>query len=237
MKLPTLLYFAIIVVCVSCTNKTLEVNAVTVQDTVAIEPVIDTVIVTDSTITKERFYDNLSYTHNYKLSYFENFRGKDKKKSHWTIAVYDKKMKLVDSIIQPTFVYFSEWIDFSTACSYITGINRNIQVVDNYEGDFVVADFNFDNKNDFAIINDMGGNGGTFYSYYIQEDKNKFIEDKFLTDSVTYFPTIDKKNRTLTTHVHAGVCWMGEHIYTQTKSGWKQLSHRRLDICNPKNNK
>jgi len=238
MKLPTLLYTAIILSCAACTNKTAEFSAVHLKDTVTVAPVKDTVIVKDSTITKERLYDNLSYTHNYKLTYLEHYKGKEDPDTHyWTITVYDKNMKPVDSIVQPVFMYFAGLIDFSTARSYLTGVNRDKQVADNYAGDFIVADFNFDNKNDFAIINDMGGNGGTFYSYYLQQDKDKYVEDRFLTDSVTYFPAINKANRTLTTLVHAWSCGNSEDIYTLQGAKWKHTGHRLINNCKDKKKK
>lgn len=232
MKLPNLLYSAVIIACAACTNKTAEVSSVAIKDTVATIPVKDTVVIKDSTVIKERFYDNLSHTHNYKLTYYEHYKGKDDPDTHyWTIAVYNKKMKLVDSIIQPVNVYFAGFIDFSSARSYATGIN-NGEIRDNYAGDFVVADFNFDNRNDFAIINDMGGNGGTFYSYYLQQEKSKYVEDRFLSDSVTYFPEINKNKQTLTTYVHAWSCGESEDIFRQDGRSWKRTGHRIIDYCN-----
>ena len=201
-------------------------------------------VVVDSIVVKERLFKYLSHTHNFKLTFFEYYRdnwaqepywGDWFSEHYWKIIIYDKKMNVVDSIHQPVHVLFSESIFEGTDFyrSYITGINQNKEVVDNYHGDFIVADFNFDSKNDFAIINDIGGNGGPFYSYYIQQNDNKFVLDTFLTDSMVYFPTkIDIKNRQLTTYIHAGVCWMGAHIYKLDKTNkWKEISNRIIDVC------
>jgi hypothetical protein len=187
----------------------------------------------DRVIIKKRFYGHLSYTNNFKLVYYEHSRNKETINHYWTILIYDKKMNLLDSVVQPTYLFFSDFVNFDESRSYITGVNKNKAVCDNYYGDFVVADFNFDLKNDFAIINDIGGNGGTFYSYYIQQGDHKFVLDKFLTDSMTYFPTkFIKKDKILVTYAHAGVCWLGEHKYKLDKTNkWAELSYKEIDVC------
>ena len=196
---------------------------------------IDSVFVLDSIIVKEHLFKDLSYTHNFKITFFGLFKnGEEKEEEHyWEIIIYDKEMNVVDSIHQPIYWFYAESIDLNSYRSYITGINKDEQAFDNYYGDFIVADFNFDSKNDFAIINSMGGNGGPLYSYYIQQDDGKFVLDTFLTNSMIFFPTkIDSKNRRLTTYVHAGVCWIGEHIYKLNKTNkWKEIRRRIIDVC------
>ena len=80
----------------------------------------------------------------------------------------------------------------------------------------------------------MLSNGGPFYSYYIQQDDNTFKEDKFLSDSMTFFPNkFNLKNKTLTTYVHGGACLMVEHIYKldKTTNTWTEISHIEIDTC------
>jgi hypothetical protein len=117
--------------------------------------------------------------------------------------------------------------------SYSTKTNADKQAVDNYYGDIIIADLNFDNKDDVIVINDAGGNGGTFYSYYLQNNNRKFILNSYLTDSMTYFPSkINSSNKTLTTYVHAGVCGLGKHIYKcSLPNKYTQLSHIIIDVC------
>ena len=118
--------------------------------------------------------------------------------------------------------------------SYSTKFNSNMKVVDNYYGDIVVADLNFDGKEDIAVTNDSGGNGGTFYSYFTQADSNTFILDEFLTDSMSYFPTkINDGKRMRVTYAHAGVCGLGETVYQldQKAKRWKRKRHRLIDVC------
>jgi hypothetical protein len=142
---------------------------------------------------------------------------------------------VTDTISIISHFYFDKiFEDCNNVLSYTTKTNVAKEVVDNYYGDIVVADLNFDDKDDLAVINDSGGNSGTFYSYFIQGDNHKFALEQFLTDSMTYFPTkINKTEKTLITYVPAGVCGLGEHVYLldQGNNQWTQKSHRIIDIC------
>jgi hypothetical protein len=216
-------------------------NSETKDDNEGLQPIIlpentnqDTVEVIYNETIKERFFDNLSYTNNFKISFFERSKDKNPIEHYWTILIYDKKMNLCDSIVQPAYVFFSESVDFEKVRSYSRNHNKNDKVVDNDYGNFVVADFNFDFKNDFAIVNDIGGNGGAMYSFYVQNNQNKFVLDPFLTDSITYFPAkINSSERSLITQVHAGACYFGENKYTlDNKNKWKKMSHKEINICN-----
>ena len=53
-------------------------------------------------------------------------------------------MNKIDSIRQKVDIFFSEFIDFKSGRSYVTGKNKSKTITDNYAGDFVVADFNPD---------------------------------------------------------------------------------------------
>ena len=150
------------------------------------------------------------------------------------ILIQDKQTKAdFDSIFLTSLFYYGNTFancDSSTT-SFTTRFNSNRQIADNYFGDMVVADFNFDNLDDIAIINDYGGNGGPLYSYFIQNNDKRFILDSFLTDSVAFFPSrIDKTRHRLITYVHAGACCVGRHIYQFDKltNKWKQTSHKIL---------
>ena len=236
MRKLVILFLTIVIVSCSMPKTSDRSDSIIIQDSVMVDSaILDNLFILDSVSTKEKFFKNLSYSHNFKLTFFEHYKDGEAETHYWEILIYDKKMNLVDSILQPVYAFYSEWVDFTepdSYRSYITGINKNKQAIDNYYGLFIVADFNFDAKNDFAIINDMGGNGGTFNSYYIQHNDNKFVLDTFLTDSMMYFPSkIDVTNRQLTTYVHAGVCWMGEHVYELDKNNkWKEISHKTIDV-------
>lgn len=115
--------------------------------------------------------------------------------------------------------------------SYTTGFNADSLASDNYFGDIVVADFNFDKKDDIAIFSNCGGNGGPTYQYYVQNSDSTFAAENYLTDTMRYFPEpINAKKKQLTTYVHAGARCMGRHIYqyNSTTATWKQISHKIL---------
>lgn len=147
------------------------------------------------------------------------------------IIIKDKDSeKIRDNISLTSFFYFDNiFSSCDRVTSYSTNCNTEHQIIDNYFGDIVVADLNFDNKDDIAVINDSGGNGGPLYSYFVQSKEGKFVLDAYLTDSVTYFPyKIDKTTNRLVTNVHAGACCVGVHIYHLDKkmNKWSQLSHK-----------
>ena len=147
------------------------------------------------------------------------------------LVITDKKTRIkIDSTEYTSLFLFEDtYENCDSVTSFSTNYKNNREVVDNYFGDIVVADFNFDNKDDIAFITEIGGNGGPLYSYYLQTQDKKFSVDRYLTDSVIYFPQlIDNKKKRLTTRVHAGACCLGVHIYQLNKSTsmWKQISHK-----------
>lgn len=222
-----------IILLFACSNKQ-NGNAIKVirQKDTTLKP--DTAIVVDSIWTTEHYYTDLSYSNNYKLVFNRDYRNGEISKDYWTVIIYDKKTnKKIDSFSQPMISDGSDFQDFKNARSLVTGTNKSKDAVDNDYGDMVVADLNFDLMDDIALVNDLGGNGGRFYSYYIQRN-NKFVLNQFLTDSMVYFPSkIISKKRQLITYVHAGVCGLGEHKYGIDKktNDWKEVSHRIIDIC------
>ena len=52
----------------------------------------------------------------------------------------------------------------------------------------VVADLNFDQREDFAILYDFGAHSA-WYRYYIQDDTGHFVLNKYLTSKLESFPT------------------------------------------------
>ncbi len=133
--------------------------------------------------------------------------------------------------IGSNFYYDVVFKDCKQIVSYTKKGNK-LEGMDNYYGDIIIADFNFDKKEDVAIINDSGGNGGLFYSYFLQQRNGKFLINSFLTDSIIYFPTeINIKNKTLVTYVHAGACGIAKHVYHLIKADWIEKSHTIINTC------
>jgi hypothetical protein len=145
--------------------------------------------------------------------------------------VKDKQTKKrLDTIsITSTTNFIDLFASCDTVMSFTTGFNSKRLIVDNNFGYIVVADLNFDQKDDIAIMNDFGSVGGPFYSYFIQGDSKKFSFNRYLTDSVIYFPTtIDRTNHMITVFEHAGVCCTAEEVYQldrQTEK-WKHIKHK-----------
>ncbi|MDI9871924.1 FG-GAP repeat protein [Flectobacillus roseus] len=147
------------------------------------------------------------------------------------IFIKDKvKKSTVDSFsIVSTFYVSGMFMSCDSMTSFTTNFNSDRKIVDNYFGDLVVVDINFDGKDDIAVINDSGGTGGPFYSYYTQTKDKKFIKDQYLTDSVTYFPDkIDKTKKRLTTLVVANAYSVGEHTYHLDRNSykWRAIRHK-----------
>jgi len=132
------------------------------------------------------------------------------------IKIYNKSN---DSLVQTirftsTFLFEFSYSNKNSCRSYSTGKNKNSEITDNDFGDIVIADFNFDGKDDFAFKTEEGGNGGPLYSFYIQSDRLKFIKDPFLTNRVIFFPSkINSSNKTMTTIVHANAMGVNHNTY------------------------
>jgi len=127
------------------------------------------------------------------------------------------------------YMFSNDFQDCKNIRSYITGVNKNANADDNDYGNFIVADFNFDSREDFAVKHDSGGNGGPFYSYYIQDIKGNFALDKFLTGTMVFFPNkFNAKLKSLVTLVHASTVSVSEITYKfyPKKSVWKQVKQR-----------
>lgn len=152
-----------------------------------------------------------------------------------TVKIIKKETKKTIQMIH----FGSGWLfdDAYNKCSdvrsYITGYNKKAMVQDSDFGSIIVADFNFDGKEDFALKNDSGGNSGPTYSFYLQNQKGKFIKDIFLSEEMEFFPCIiNKKNKTLTTIVFLDATQNSKMIYQYSlkKKIWKRIEHTFLPI-------
>jgi len=139
-----------------------------------------------------------------------------------TLIVLNKKDRLVQKInISPGYLFETAFKNDSNSRSYVTGKNRRTEVYDYDFGDFIVADLNFDGKEDIAIKFDSGGNGGPLYTFYMQDVTGHFKIDNFLTDTVGSFPAyINLKHKTITTQIHA-------NVHQEAQKTFKYNSHRK----------
>lgn len=150
------------------------------------------------------------------------------------IKVFDKdSKKMIDYIdIESRWLIMPPmFADCQNVRSLSTGVNVNKEVIDNEHGDFIIADFNFDDLDDFAIAVDFGGNGGTIYSFYVQRVNGKFELDQFLTETMLRFPiAFDRKKKTLTTSVHASAYENCETVYQLWKGEWKEIEEKFVKL-------
>jgi hypothetical protein len=118
-----------------------------------------------------------------------------------TIKISHQQTGELTQTIRYTSSYFfgAVFKNCGSVRSYSTGKRWANPATDYDYGDLIVADFNFDGKDDFAAKNDSGGNGGPLYNYYLQGSQGKFVLNRFLTQRLQGFPTvIDKHHKTLT---------------------------------------
>jgi hypothetical protein len=146
------------------------------------------------------------------------------------VTIIDKVSKKTIQQISfkaPTLGYRS-FVKCNCVRSYSTGTNRNAVILDTDFGDIVVADFNFDSREDIAVRSD-DENGGTYYRFYIQGKNRQFQLDSFLTDSMSLVPTyFNRTKKRLTTYQRAGARFEGEQIYQLDvrKNKWSMIRHR-----------
>jgi len=159
-------------------------------------------------------YDNLSNEFNYKLKILKKIENEELVKIV-KIEIKNKYDSLIQLVIsKPDYIFCSSFLDSLNVRSYSTNINEKKQVVDNDYGFFIIADFNFDYLDDFALMSFESGNGGPIYEYYIQCESKNFKKDSFLTTEMQYFPEkIDYKNKLLITRVRANVNGVNVNYY------------------------
>lgn len=151
------------------------------------------------------------------------------------IIVFDKNSDLPkDSLtLAADTIWRGVFEDCKNIRSYSDQTILNNEISDNYFGDLVISDFNFDGNDDLAVFRNHGNSSGPFYDFLIQQDDLKFISDQFLKDSVRIFPSeIDSADRMIKTFEHLGVCGLIENSYQLDDSGkWKLKNQKEINIC------
>ena len=161
-----------------------------------------------------------------------NFLEKIKisKQKLWYIIIEKEEFNELQTIKYNTNDLFDEtFANCEFVRSYITGKNKDVEDTDNDYGDIVIADFNFDGKDDIALTNATGGNGGPLYNFYLQNNQGKFVLDNYLTDTMEFFPNeINKNKKTLVTLVHASAVDLCEstYKYNSVNRKWKEIKRR-----------
>jgi hypothetical protein len=166
-------------------------------------------------------FKDLSSKFNFKIT-ATKFRDGGKIPSELTISISDKKntSQRSDVIFKPEY-----WI--RNNCSSTSYLNKALinEGIEKYNK-FIVADYNFDGLEDFAIVNYEGSNAGPQYAFFFQDNKGQFKKDDAFPLQGSFFPkNIDFKNRTLTICGPVGCCKISTTVY-QLKANrqWKMIS-------------
>lgn len=184
-------------------------------------------------------FENLSKTYIYEICRNIEKKGNVLQYSDLKIIITEKKsLQIIDSIYINNLGYFTILEEkCSDAKSYQTNQNINEAIVDNYFGFFIVADFNFDKRDDFAFLNGFESTSGPYYDFYTQGKNNSFEKDVFLTDSIGFFPSfIDRKNKVLTTEMSLGVWGRSKikYYFDEEKNSWIIQSREVSDFTKSK---
>jgi hypothetical protein len=191
---------------------------------------------TDTTVVL--YFKDLSHIYDYKIidkycsaknqNYYDSVLR--------VIKIFDKKSSLIQKIypnLQMTPWYFLERnCPLRLSRSYITGKNANYNDMDNYCGEIVVADLNFDGLEDFATPINSGADNGPHYAFYIQNKKNRFEYNSYLTENLTWFPEkINDSLMSFTSSVPCGVygTWYQTFKYDRILIKWKKIENYVID--------
>lgn len=207
------LYLWMLGLCFSCTEP--PVSKTETSTTEAIEKKSNARALDVVLPSVKYVYDSLSFMYDYKVLINRDTTtfGREEPKVALKIYVRNKEEILIDSILTDSF--FFERNDYTTegeVRSYVTGFNVNRAIRDNFYGYLVIADFNFDNLEDFAVMREFQSNAGPLYEFYIQNEEKEFEVDTFLTNTVAYFPVkIDTQYNEIETSVRV---WDGAVYYS-----------------------
>ncbi len=191
---------------------------------------------TDTTVVL--YFKNLSNIYNYKIidkycsvknpNYFDSVIR--------IIKIFNKRDSLIQKVypnLQITPWYFHEFeISLKLSRSYVTGINANYNDMDNYCGEIVVADLNFDGLEDFATPINSGADNGPHYAFYIQNRNNRFVYNRYLTENLIWFP--EKINDSLMSFTSSVSCSVYGTCYQTFKydtilTKWKKIKNYLID--------
>lgn len=115
--------------------------------------------------------------------------------------------------------------------SFYTGINADEEIIDNNWGNFIVRDFNFDNREDFAV-KVADNNVGSLYAYYVQHDGG-FRRADYLSDQVgLMIDSFDVNTLQAYRSAPAGCCKMIHYTYQYIRANqdWALIKTEEEDL-------
>jgi len=180
-------------------------------------------------------HTSLSKKYDFKVNIRRMPKSEDRDSFIVTINIIDKlnKNEVQKIAFGSTDISSNVFSNCKSVRSYTTGVNKSKEAEDNDFGDLIVADLNFDSKEDLALKNDLGGNSGPTYNFYMQDGGGNFVLNSFLTKQMGFFPSqINKISKTLVTMVHANANQLGEHTYKldSKTNKWKEIKHRLVTV-------
>ena len=176
-------------------------------------------------------YTDLSTTYDYEIHNVLRRSNYVVHSAPLEVRVLDKKTgKTVQRISFLSGVLFlDKYENCGVVRSFITGKNKDAAAPGNDHGNLIIADLNFDGKEDIAIKYDSSNTGGPIYNFYTQQADGTFKKDTYLSNSVMYFPVaINNKNKTLRINVPIGI-----HKHTETTYQYNNQTNS-LKIVNHK---
>jgi hypothetical protein len=154
----------------------------------------------------------------------------DVESSKVAIQISDKKNNQLQEIKYSPQYIMSHDKTFCNAISYFNSSKNIDEGLEEYHT-FIVMDFNFDGLEDFAILDYEGSNSGPQYTYFLQDKNTKFLKNKFLTESIRFFPSeFNLKNKSFTQSNPVGCCKINTVIYKFVNNKWKILSSKQQEM-------
>ncbi|MBZ5857551.1 XAC2610-related protein [Flavihumibacter profundi] len=155
-----------------------------------------------SLYAQECNFQDLSNKYNYKLKLIKKKDidlNQERTESIELLVV----RKLDNTLIQKInfgdigYVYEDQLSDCHNAVSYITSYRLELLHDSEIKPTLVIRDFNFDNLEDIAIINNVGMNLPANYTFFTQDKEGKFAKDDFLSNQIMFLPSINLKEKSI----------------------------------------
>ncbi|GEM_PF-6648523 len=150
------------------------------------------------------------------------------------VEITDKNSRIKAQVVTVQSEFMAVIFDsFSCANkrSFYTGVNADEEIIDNNWGNFIVRDFNFDNREDFAI-KVADNNVGSLYAYYVQTD-DSFRREDYLSDKVgLMMDSFDSNTLQAYRSAPAGCCKMIHYTYQYSPANhdWALIKTEEDDL-------
>ena len=182
------------------------------------------------------FYDSLSTVYDYEVVFCRDPKNEESN-CFFEILIKSKEGNVMDSIVTDSFFYEGrDYEAIQEVRSYVTRFNTKLPIVDDYYGYLVVADFNGDKLEDFAVMRSIESNAGPKYVFYIQGKDNQFEIDTFLTNAVAYFPDfINNGEIKLKVRAWNGAIYCSNHVWKKKIAGWVTIFDMLVDFSERRN--